>query len=142
MNLLARQHLEERLFEAVQLLLQVGDPLYLEGLSPDAFLEATKNELRFLGFYAHNDSEIPHEIHAILEENLDKWHTAYNIQQENALSTTQPLTPETKIQILAMPWIQTASSKAVGLLMTKATQYIGFMLPMERLDIQMSLSTT
>ena len=134
MNLLARQHLEERLFEAVQLLLQVGDHPYLQKLSPTAFLEATENELRFLGFSSQDDSEIPQVIHAILEENLNQWRAAYVTQQDDAFSRTQSLAPETKVQIPSLPWIQTTTSMASVLLMTKTTRNIGFLLPIERFN--------
>jgi len=40
-------------------------------------LKKKENELRFLGFYSHGDSETPVAIHARLEQHLDQWRTDY-----------------------------------------------------------------
>jgi len=128
MDPLARKCLEDRVLAEVQTLLTEGDHVYFQHLSPTDFLEALENELRFLGFYTHSDRETPVVIRAILEQHVDQWRAYIREQQE----------PAVPVQIAASPWIQTTNSAATGLLMTKATQYIGFMFPMERLAIQMS----
>ena len=85
MDPLAKKCLEERVFEAVQRLLTVGDHAYLQGLSRTSFLEALENELRFLGFYAHGDRETPEAIHIILEQHLDQWRKRYLEERERML---------------------------------------------------------
>lgn len=73
MDALARKHLEERVEKKVSTILIEGDQDYLQGLSRDALLEVLEKELRFLGFYSHEDRETPVLIRDLLERKLDEW---------------------------------------------------------------------
>lgn len=77
MELFAKKHLEERLFEEVTTMLSEGDLDYLRSLSRTALGEVIENELRFLGLYAYGDQEAPMVIHALVEQYLDQWRAQY-----------------------------------------------------------------
>ena len=71
MDPLAVTHLEERIAEAVKMLLDAGDDTYLYGLNKDAFLTALENELQFLGLHRHDDTAAQVVVHAYLIRHLD-----------------------------------------------------------------------
>ena len=77
MDLLTRKDLEKHIWKEVQIILTEGDRTYLQGLPRAALVEALENELRFLGLYAHSDTEAPAVIHALLEQHIDQWRKDY-----------------------------------------------------------------
>ena len=74
---IASQNLEECIEENVQIILTEGDRLYLQGLSRTDLVDALENELRFLGLYAHSDTETPAAIHALVDQRIDQWRRDY-----------------------------------------------------------------
>jgi hypothetical protein len=85
MDTSARKRLEERVAQEVETMLTEGDRASLQGLSRGILLEALENELRFLGFYSHDDRETPVAIHEILEKHLDQWCEGYLWQKGNPI---------------------------------------------------------
>jgi len=77
MDPLARKDLEKRIWKEVQIILTEGDRTYLRELPRAALVEALENELRFLGLYAHSDTETPAVIHTLLEQHIDQWRKDY-----------------------------------------------------------------
>jgi hypothetical protein len=134
MNLLARQDLEGRIFNAVQLLLTVSDLSYLQTLSRFAFFDALENELRFLGFYADSDEETPTIIHAFLERHVDQWQLDIGQMQEAIFTESQPL-QERHIQMPTSPLICGIENSSPILSLMKTTHFFGFM-PLQYTNIQ------
>src|SRR2546426_7151596 len=118
--------LEERIREAVQQLLEAGDPAYLQGLSRQAFMDALENELRFLGLYRHDDHDTPARVHAFVEDHADQWRLEYLSQPPPALSSAQQDIPASHIEIEASPFVSLRASAAIGILRTKGGHYISF----------------
>jgi hypothetical protein len=115
-----RQQLEERVRQEVALMLTEGMQPYLQSLSHLALVEVLENELRFLGLYAHSDTEAPAIIHALLERELDEWCHTYLVPHER---DTGSLT-------------QLNASRASGVARSQETYYMGFTLPGDQLRIQ------
>jgi len=122
MDPLTRKHLEERIFEEVQTMLTVGDRSYLQGLSRAALLEAMENEFRFLGLYAHSDTETPTMLHAILEQHIDLWRMHYLSQQDSSISSAQPPTPAIPVEITS-PFVQKIVSAGSSFQIAKVPRY-------------------
>ena len=93
-------------------MLSEGDREYLWRLSRSALLDALETELRFLGFYAHDDHETPAVIHAFLEKHLDAWRTEYLGQ--------------THVQIVESPFAQSTASEGAGTARIEVPPYIKF----------------
>lgn len=77
MDPLTRKDLEKRIWKEVQIILTEGDRPYLRGLPRTTLVEALENELRFLGLYAHSDTETSAVIHTFLEQHIDQWRKDY-----------------------------------------------------------------
>ena len=115
-----RQQLEERVRQEVALMLTEGMQPYLQSLSRPALVEMLENELRFLGLYAHSNTEAPEIIHALLERELDEWCHKYLVPRERDLSSLRQLN----------------ASRASGVARSQETYYMGFTLPGDQLRIQ------
>lgn len=141
MDPLARKRLEERIVTEVQTMLMEGDRSYLQKLARAALLEALETELQFLGLYSYDDLETPVVIHMFLEKHLDQWYEDYLWENEIPILREQQPTFEVKIQIAESSLMQLPSSTGVGITMTEATSYIGFMPPIDHLRIQVSTTS-
>src|SRR2546427_10408860 len=114
--------IEERIREAVQQLLEAGDPAYLQGLSRSAFIDALDNELRFLGLYRHDDRETPVLIRAFVAEHADQWRMEYLSQPDNAISSAQPHMPHIRVEI-ASPLVQNIVTTTSGFQIAQVPRY-------------------
>jgi len=135
----AKKRLEDSILGAVQGLLAVGNQSYLQGLSRPDFIEALKNELRFVGLYRHDDAETAAIIHTLLEQHIDQWRIQI-AQQKDALSSAPQVYPEIRIHLSRAPFVQMTTSTTSGIPRNDTTRYVGFMPPMERTQIQVSPS--
>ena len=106
--------LVQRMHQEVHTILTEGDHGMLQGLPRQALLASIENELRFLGFYNHSDTETPRMIHAILDQYLDEWQAAYLAE------------PPTTVTIVGSPFIQIAASFSFGIPRSATTHYISF----------------
>ncbi len=131
MEPLTRQQLETRIFEAIQTILTEGDQSYLQGLSQADLLEALENELRFLGLYAHSDTETPVVIRTILERHIAQW-------AQDPASREQQDIPESHIAIDASPFAHIRASATAGILRTRVVPYISFTSPAQEPHMQIS----
>jgi hypothetical protein len=137
MDILERQYLEERIFNAIQLLLSVSDLHYLQSLSRSAFLDALEHELRFLGFYADNDEETSYAIHNFLEQNVDQWLLdVYQIQ--DTMFTELVQLPQRHIS--TSHFLHTIENSPSILSLMKTTHFFGFM-PLQHTHIQTGKNT-
>jgi|RhiMetdeSRZDD1v2_1073273.scaffolds.fasta_scaffold4349396_2 hypothetical protein len=57
-------------------ILENGDHKYLLSLSRSDLARALEIEVYFLGLYSAEDTDARTFIHALIQENLDDWHTA------------------------------------------------------------------
>jgi hypothetical protein len=126
--------LKQRLLEAVEQLVYVGDPTYMQGLSRSAFIEALAWELRFLGLYAHDDPETPLVIHALLEQHIDEWCPMY----AEAWADDPWRIPEQTIHVIPSYFLQVISSACVGIPRTPQTHHYGFYPHLDRTQVQTS----
>ena len=67
------QQLEQRITEAVDIILAEGDQVYLRGLTRDALCAALETELQFLGLYPHSNKEAPKILREYIDRHLDDW---------------------------------------------------------------------
>ena len=133
MEPLRRQQLETRIFDEIQTILTEGDRPYLQGLSPAELLEALENELRFVGLYAHSDTETPIVIRAILERHIEQWAKDFLAHKKQDI-------PESHIEIEASPFASIRPSAAVGILKTRVDHHISLISSAQDTHMQISPS--